>query len=66
MNDWICQHKGWWTHEKFGGVCRERDGWYCYHKVGFSYVTSFDGTKGPHKTMKRAMEACGEEYRRTQ
>ncbi len=31
MSAWEMQEPGWWTHERLGGIVRERDGrWHCY------------------------------------
>lgn len=31
---WRIQESGWWTHDDFGGICREADGkWYGYPKL---------------------------------
>jgi hypothetical protein len=64
MSKWICQHKGWWTLEDFGAVCLERDGWWYYKRHGYLYFRYDCAESGPHKTMKRAMNACEDERRR--
>lgn len=41
--DWHCEETGWWTHDVFGGVCREDDGrWYAYPRDRHDAVGSFD------------------------
>jgi hypothetical protein len=49
---WEHTERGWYTHPLYGGVVREKDGWW-------HYPLDNSGPYGPFKTAKAAMEACG-------
>jgi len=45
---WEKQEKGWWIHEKIGGIVQEKDNyWYIYKKED-------DSGFGPFKSLKKA------------
>jgi len=47
--EWRKEESGWYTHLKYGGICRESDGWYIYPM----YYDSDIGI-GPYQTLKIA------------
>lgn len=51
---WACVEPGWWTHDKYGGVCLEENGkWSGYPLVDGEQLYQI----GPFATMQEAINA---------
>ena len=55
--EWKKEESGWYTHLKYGGICRESDGWYIYPM----YYDSDIGI-GPYQTLKIAKQKTEKRY----
>lgn len=52
MIEWEMQDRGWYTSD-LGGICKERNGWWFYPKLGSDAVT-----RGPFKTLREAQDCA--------